>query len=118
MSRNVPTAVRLRRESRVLDLEYEDGSRFALACELLRVYSPSAEVRGHGGVQPPPVTGRQDVNIARIEPVGNYALRLVFDDGHDTGLYTWDYLHHLGRNQERLWAEYRQRVADSGNGGQ
>ena len=91
-----PVELRYVRAARVLEIDYDDGARFALSAENLRVNSPSAEVRGHGGAKPPPVTGKQNVAIERIERVGNYAARLVFDDGHATGLYTWAYLRQLG----------------------
>lgn len=91
-----PVELRYVRSARRLDIDFDDGKSFALSAELLRVKSPSAEVRGHGGDRPPPVTGKQDVAIERIERVGNYAVRLVFDDGHATGLYSWGYLRSLG----------------------
>lgn len=91
-----PVELRYRREVRVLEIDFEDGSVVALSAERLRVNSPSAEVRGHGGEKPKPVTGKEGVAIERIERVGNYAVRLVFDDGHATGLYTWGYLSQLG----------------------
>ena len=96
----------------MLHITYDDGKQFALPCEYLRVSSPSAEVRGHNGVGAVLVTGKQDVNIIGIDPVGNYAVRLVFDDGHDSGIYSWDILYSLGVNQEQNWQEYLQRVAD------
>lgn len=101
----IPTEIKLHRRSRVLELTFDDGQRFELPCELLRVRSPSAEVQGHGGEWLVP-TGKEAVNITRIEPVGQYAVRLTFDDGHNTGLYAWDYLHDLGAHRERYWAEY------------
>ena len=91
-----PVELRYVRARRVLEIDFDDGRTVALSAETLRVKSPSAEVRGHGGKAPPPVTGKQDVAIERIEPVGNYAVRLVFDDGHATGLYAWGYLRSLG----------------------
>jgi DUF971 family protein len=93
-----PTELRLNPDKNCLMVSFDDGARYVLSAERLRVESPSAEVRGHGGAQkPPPVTGKQAVKIARLEPVGNYAVRIVFDDGHDSGLYSWDYLAELGR---------------------
>ena len=93
-----PTELRLNPEKTLLTVRFEDGVRYALSAEYLRIESPSAETRGHGGsAKPPPVTGKQNVKIARLEPVGNYAVRIVFDDGHDSGLYSWDYLTRLGR---------------------
>jgi DUF971 family protein len=107
----VATEIRLRRTSRLLKVSFEDGSRFELPFEYLRVYSPSAEVKGHGPGQEVLVLGKEHVGIASIEPVGQYAVKLVFDDGHDTGLYTWRYLHELGREQRQKWAEYLKRRA-------
>lgn len=101
-----PVAINLKKKSRQLTLEYEDGRRFTLSCELLRVYSPSAEVRGHGPGQEVLQTGKENVNIDAIEPVGSYAVKLCFDDGHASGIYTWDYLYHLGENQEQCWQDY------------
>jgi DUF971 family protein len=95
---NWPTELRLNPGKNCLTISFEDGAHYALSAEILRVESPSAEVRGHGGAsRPPPVTGKQNVKITRLEPVGNYAVRIVFDDGHDSGLYSWDYLAQLGR---------------------
>ncbi len=106
-SRSVkPTDITLHQGSRVLEVAFEDGAHFRLPCEFLRVYSPSAEVRGHGPGQGTLPLDKQNVNIAAIEPVGHYAVRLRFDDGHDTGLYSWDWLYHLGSEQDRLWKEY------------
>ena len=101
-----PTAIKLQKQSRRLVLEYADGESFTLACELLRVYSPSAEVRGHGPGQEVLQVGKEKVNINEIQPVGAYAVKLVFDDGHDSGIYTWDYLYELGKNAESLFARY------------
>ncbi|MBI2383101.1 MAG: DUF971 domain-containing protein [Gammaproteobacteria bacterium] len=109
-----PTAIKLHRQSRVLELKYADGTRFQLPCEYLRVFSPSAEVMGHGGGEPTLVPGKRKVNIQRIEPVGQYAVRLVFDDGHSTGLYTWEVLWELGTGQERNWAHYLERLQQHG----
>ncbi len=102
----IPVAINLKKQSRQLVLRYEDGQTFTLDCELLRVYSPSAEVRGHSPGQAVLQTGKEGVNIDEIQPVGNYAVKLVFDDGHDSGLYTWDYLYELGRDAEQLFARY------------
>lgn len=109
-----PTSLKLHRQSRVLDVTYADGTRYALPCEYLRVYSPSAEVRGHGGGEPIVVPGKRNVTIERVEPVGNYAVRLVFDDGHNTGLYSWDVLEDLGANQATYWPRYLERLAEHG----
>jgi DUF971 family protein len=107
----VATEIRLRRAARVLEVSFADGSRFELPFEYLRVYSPSAEVKGHGPGQEVLVLGKENVGIAAIEPVGQYAVKLVFDDGHDTGLYTWKYLHQLGRERAANWARYQERRA-------
>jgi DUF971 family protein len=114
MSEHVPTEIALHQGSRVLEITFSDGVSHRLPCEFLRVYSPSAEVRGHGPGQEVLQTGKQDVNIGAIEPVGNYGVRLVFTDGHDTGLYSWDYLHELAVNQARLWKEYLERLQAAG----
>src|ERR1700680_1334497 len=110
-SEPVPTEIRLRRTSRVLAVSFDDGSHFELPFEYLRVHSPSAEVKGHGPGQEVLVTGKEKVAISAVEPVGQYAVKLVFDDGHDTGLYTWKYLHELGREQAHKWARYLERKA-------
>lgn len=104
-----PTEIKLRSRSRLLEVTFADGSRFELPFEYLRVHSPSAEVKGHGPGQEVLVRGKQDVGIRAVEPVGQYAVRLVFDDGHDTGLYSWKYLYELGRDRERNWARYLER---------
>ncbi len=106
MDKPAPTEIKLHQASRLLEVAYEDGRTFKLPCELLRVYSPSAEVQGHSPDQRVLVTGKEGVNIREIQPVGNYAVKLVFDDGHDTGLYTWDYLRELGERRDELWREY------------
>ncbi|MBS0581277.1 MAG: DUF971 domain-containing protein [Proteobacteria bacterium] len=116
MSGPVPTEIRLRRASRLLEVSFDDGSRFELPFEYLRVHSPSAEVKGHGPGQETLVLGKQDVNISAVDPIGQYAVKLVFDDGHDTGLYTWKYLHELGREQAPYWARYLKRCAEAGAG--
>lgn len=109
-----PTSIKLHRKSNVLDVAYADGTRYSLPCEYLRVYSPSAEVRGHGGGEPVIVPGKRKVAIKKIEPVGHYAVRLCFDDGHDSGLYSWDVLEDLGANHERYWQHYLARLAEHG----
>jgi len=106
--------VRLRQKSRLLTLEYEDGTSFDLPFEYLRVYSTSAEVKGHGPGQGVLQTGKENVQVAKIEPIGHYAVRLVFDDGHDTGLYTWDYLYRLGTEQAKRWQDYLDRLKEAG----
>jgi len=109
-----PTDIVLHQESRVLEVAFDDGARYRLPCEFLRVFSPSAEVRGHGPGQEVLQVGKRDVNVTAIEPVGTYAIKLVFSDGHDTGLYSWEYLYQLGRDHDRLWAGYLQRLAAAG----
>jgi DUF971 family protein len=105
-SRPWPTELRLDPTKKLLTVVFDTGQRFALPAEYLRVESPSAEVQGHGPGQKQIVTGKEDVSIAGLEPVGNYAVRIRFDDAHDTGLYTWDYLHELGREHRTRWAAY------------
>jgi len=109
-----PTEITLHQASRVLEMAFSDGNSFRLTCEFLRVHSPSAEVRGHGPGQEQLQTGKKDVQITAVEPVGAYAVRLVFSDGHDTGLYSWEYLYHLGVNQDRLWRDYLGRLQAAG----
>lgn len=109
-----PTEIHLRRAERRLDIRYEDGQSFALPAEYLRVESPSAEVQGHGPEQKKIVSGRRAVGILRVEPVGHYAVRLVFDDLHDSGIYTWDYLYTLGVEQAGRWAAYEAELAARG----
>ena len=103
---NAPSDIRLHKSSRVLQISWADGEQVELPCELLRVFSPSAEVRGHGAGERKLQTGKKYVNITSVELVGNYAIKLVFDDGHDTGIYNWDYLKELGANAEAYWDEY------------
>jgi DUF971 family protein len=109
-----PTEIRLRKNSRLLVVAFEDGTEFSFSFEYLRVHSPSAEVVGHGPGQETLQTGKENVMITRIDPVGHYAIRLVFDDGHDTGLYSWTYLHKLGRNMEENWQSYLDRLTAAG----
>jgi DUF971 family protein len=109
-----PASIRLHRKSRVLEVGYADGTRYELPCEYLRVFSPSAEVRGHTGGEPTLVPGKRNVAIQQVDPVGSYAVRLVFDDGHSTGLYSWDVLEDLGANQSKYWARYLERLAEHG----
>jgi DUF971 family protein len=106
-----PTDITLRTTSHLLEVRFDDGSHFELPFEYLRVFSPSAEVKGHGGGEGALVLGKQGVGISRIEPVGNYALRLYFDDGHNTGLYSWAVLHQLGREHGVNWVRYQARCA-------
>jgi DUF971 family protein len=114
MSVPAPVEIRLHTLSRMLEVSFDDGARYELPAEYLRVHSPSAEVQGHGAGEGVLVTGKQQVGIRAVEPIGHYAVRLVFDDGHDTGLYTWKYLHELGAQQEARWRSYQQRVQDAG----
>lgn len=109
-----PTEIRLHQASRVLEITYADGKSFHFPCEFLRVYSPSAEVRGHGPGQEVLQVGKKDVNITRIEPVGNYAVQLTFSDGHDTGIYSWDLLYEYGHRQEEMWRHYLKRMEQAG----
>jgi DUF971 family protein len=110
----VPTELNLHRQSRVLEIAYEDGTRFKLPCEYLRVYSPSAEVQGHSPDERVLQVGKEDVGIDRIEPVGNYAVCLHFDDEHNTGLYSWDYLYRLGTEYEPRWNAYLDELKQAG----
>ena len=109
-----PTEIRLKRAERLREVAFDDGSRFALPAEYLRVESPSAEVQGHGPGQRVTVAGRRHVGILRVEPVGHYAVRIVFDDLHDSGIYAWDYLHRLGAEREERWAAYEAALAAKG----
>jgi DUF971 family protein len=110
----VPTEIKLHQASNLLEVSFSDGNVFRFTCEFLRVHSPSAEVRGHGPGQEVLQAGKRGVAITAIEPVGTYAVKLVFSDGHDTGLYSWDYLHELGRDHDRLWQSYLQRLQEAG----
>lgn len=113
----IPSNIKVRKQSRCLELSYqEEGGEknYSLSFELLRVYSPSAEVRGHGRGNEVLQVGKKEVVLLNIEPAGNYALKLIFDDGHDSGLYDWKYLKHLCDDQESLWAEYLQKLEDAG----
>jgi DUF971 family protein len=110
----VPTEIKLHQKSRVMEISFADGRAFRLPYEYLRVYSPSAEVRGHGPGQEVLQTGKRDVEIRSLEPVGSYAVQPVFSDGHSTGIYSWDCLYELGENQDRLWREYLARLEAAG----
>ncbi|HSC74981.1 MAG TPA: DUF971 domain-containing protein [Pseudomonadales bacterium] len=114
MNAQVPIDIRYHRQSRTLELCYADGISHLLGSEFLRVHSPSAEVQGHGEGQQVLQTGKRNVGITMIEPAGNYAIRLAFDDGHDSGIYTWSYLHDIAMRQETLWQEYLQRLEAAG----
>jgi len=109
-----PTEIRLHQKSRLMEIAFSDGKTFRLPYEFLRVHSPSAEVRGHGPGQEVLQVGKSNVEIRTLEPVGSYAVQPTFSDGHATGIYSWQYLHHLGENQERLWAEYLERLKQAG----
>jgi DUF971 family protein len=110
----VPTEIKLHQASRVLEIAYADGRSFKLPYEFLRVYSPSAEVRGHGPGQETLQTGKRDVTIREVESVGHYAIRPTFSDGHDSGIYSWEYLRELGEDQEALWQRYLDGLAAAG----
>lgn len=110
----VPTGIRLRRKSGVLELSYADGAVYELSAELLRVYSPSAEVKGHGQGQAVLQTGKRQVGLTGAEPTGNYGLRLMFDDGHNSGIFSWEYLYRLATERESLWQDYLDRLQAAG----
>lgn len=109
-----PTEIRLHKASRYLEVHFSDGAHFELPCEYLRVHSPSAEVQGHGPGQDVLQVGKEHVNIDAVEPMGNYAVRLRFDDGHHTGLYSWAYLYELGAHRDEYWQRYLQRLEEAG----
>ena len=109
-----PTALTVHSQSRMVEVHFSDGAAFRLPFELLRIHSPSAEVQGHGPGQEILQTGKADVDITALEPVGNYAVKPVFSDGHETGIYSWDLLYHLGKNQVALWEAYQQRLDAAG----
>lgn len=110
----IPTEIHLHQQSRVLELQFDDGARFFLPCEYLRVYSPSAEVRGHSPATAKLQVGKEGVSITDIRQIGSYAVKLVFDDGHDSGLYDWRYLYRLGRAWQPLWLDYLERLRSAG----
>jgi len=114
MSNYIPTALTLHKTSRTLEISFDDLGSVSLSCEFLRVYSPSAEVRGHGQGQEVLQTGMRTIEISAIEPVGNYAIRPVFSDGHDSGIYSWDFLHSLCSEHEQLWQTYLKRLDAAG----
>lgn len=114
MHKTRPTGIKLHQKSRLLEVSFDNGETFQLGCEYLRVYSPSAEVQGHGPGQQVLQYGKEAVNIIGIEPVGNYAVVLRFSDGHDTGIYSWDLLYELGTNQEQYWQSYLDRLQEVG----
>ncbi len=110
----IPTEIKLHQLSRKMEITFEDGLHRELTCEFLRVFSPSAEVRGHSEAQAVLQVGKADVNIEKIEPVGTYAICLYFDDGHDSGIYSWDWLYHLCQNHDELWQEYLTALDNAG----
>ena len=109
-----PTALTVHGQSRLLEITFSDGASFNIAFELMRVYSPSAEVQGHGPGQEVLQTGKREVGVVALEPIGNYAVKPVFSDGHESGIFSWDYLYHLGSAQDRLWNDYNQRLQAAG----
>ena len=109
-----PTDITVHQQSRVLEVAFSDGARFRIPFELMRVYSPSAEVQGHGPGQETLQTGKREVQITGLEPIGHYAVRPQFSDGHDSGLFTWDYLYRLGQDEAQLWRDYEARLAAAG----
>lgn len=109
-----PTALTVHSQSRILEIAFSDGAQFNIPFELMRIYSPSAEVQGHGPGQEVLQTGKRDINVVELEPVGNYAVKPVFSDGHESGLFSWDYLYFLGSEQDRLWSDYTARLAAAG----
>ena len=109
-----PTALTIHSQSRILEIAFSDGAQFRIPFELMRIYSPSAEVQGHGPGQEILQTGKREVNVVELEPIGNYAVKPVFSDGHESGLFTWDYLYHLGADESQLWADYERRLQAAG----
>ncbi|MEK7361664.1 MAG: DUF971 domain-containing protein [Pseudomonadota bacterium] len=114
MNKHTPTEIKLHQKSRQMEISFSDGKRFELSYEFLRVYSPSAEVRGHGPGQEVLQVGKKNVDIAALEPVGSYAVQPSFSDGHDSGLYSWDYLYELGMDHDQLWQQYLRRMHAAG----
>src|SRR3954465_9219545 len=114
MPERIPTEIKLHQKSRVMEILFADGREFRLPYEFLRVYSPSAEVKGHGPGQEVLQTGKREVEIRSLEPIGAYAVQPVFSDGHNTGLYSWDYLYELGTGQDKLWQTYLRRLEQAG----
>ncbi|MBG6071009.1 MULTISPECIES: gamma-butyrobetaine hydroxylase-like domain-containing protein [unclassified Polaromonas] len=109
-----PTALTVHSQSRLLEVAFSDGAQFRIPFELMRIYSPSAEVQGHGPGQEILQTGKREVDVVALEPIGNYAVKPVFSDGHESGLFTWDYLYHLGNDQSQLWGDYERRLQAAG----
>jgi len=110
----LPVEIKLHQQTRRLEIGFSDGARYTYSFEFLRVHSPSAEVRGHGPGQEVLQTGKREVDIRALEPVGNYAVQPSFSDGHDTGIFSWDYLHEIGEHQDQMWTDYLQRLAKAG----
>lgn len=110
----IPTELTVHQKSRLLDIAFDDGSAFSIPFELMRVYSPSAEVKGHGPGQETLQVGKREVGIKGVEPVGNYAVKPLFTDGHESGIFTWDYLYKLGSEQQALWQDYMNRLQAAG----
>jgi DUF971 family protein len=109
-----PTAITVHAQSRLFEIRFSDGAAFSIPFELMRVYSPSAEVQGHGPGQEVLQTGKREIAIVELEPIGNYAVKPVFSDGHESGIFSWDYLYHLGKQHEQLWQDYLQRLQQAG----
>lgn len=109
-----PTALTVHGKSRLLEVAFSDGKAFRIPFELMRVYSPSAEVQGHGPGQEVLQTGKREVGVVELESIGNYAVKPVFSDGHESGIFSWDYLYHLGANQDQLWIDYNRRLEAAG----
>ena len=109
-----PTEIKLHQQSRTLEIAFDNGARFNMPYEYLRVQTPSAEARGHGPGQETLQTGKKNVNLLNVEPVGTYALKLIFDDGHESGLYSWEYLYELGQHQDELWKQYLEKLEAAG----
>lgn len=110
----IPTEIKLHQKSRLMELTFSNGRHFSLSYEFLRCYSPSAEVRGHGPGQEVLQVGKKDVDVVTIEPIGSYAVKPCFSDGHESGIYSWDYLYYLGENQDALWSDYLARLEEAG----
>lgn len=109
-----PTALTVHSQSRILEVAFSDGAEFKIPFELMRVYSPSAEVQGHGPGQEVLQTGKREVGVVELESIGNYAVKPIFSDGHESGIFSWDYLYHLGMNQDQLWSDYNRRLEAAG----
>ncbi|WP_423680748.1 gamma-butyrobetaine hydroxylase-like domain-containing protein [Undibacterium sp. WLHG33] len=117
-SKPQPTSLNARTQSKVLEISFDDGKEYSLPFELLRVYSPSAEVRGHGPGQETLQTGKREVSLVALEPIGNYAVKPIFSDEHSSGIFSWDYLYWLGENQDQLWQDYLTRLQEAGYPGE